>query len=245
MRIQQRVSWIDYGEGYVEGSWGLVIPREATCVERGKSKNRKKNIERATRRAKAQVRRKCMAGGFDHLLTLTMRQNITDKERAVHYLQRFERKMHQYIPDWKYVCTIERQKRGSIHFHLGVKGFQDVQFLRSVWRSIVGEGNVDVQYVKSKKGLTWRKARLASYLAKYINKEMETELNERRFRASPGIVIPEVTVYMPLVIKGKKLVPVSAKQYLLEHIRYLAGRVGFIWESAEGHGQYGWACSWG
>lgn len=245
MKAQQKVTFIDYGEGYVEGSWGVSIPRKGETGIRGRSKEREKNIERSARRAKAQVRRISMTLGLDHLLTLTYRENVQDKEEAWQDFITFIRLVHLHIPSWIYVAVIEEQKRGAIHFHLGVKGYQDVSLLRTLWRRIVKDGNIDVNYIKSKGGFQWKRINIARYLAKYIGKDMKTELNERRYRASRGIKIPKVSVYMPFIMKGLKVVQINARGYLLGHIRFLGGRIGFIWEPEEGHGQYGWACSWG
>ena len=138
-----------------------------------------------------------MAAGLDHLLSLTYRENIVDKERAWSHFEKFIRLVHKYIHDWQYVVTNEQQERGAYHFHLGVKGYQDVSLLRSLWRSVVGDGNIDVSYKKTAKGSQWKRNKLAQYLAKYIDKDMDTELNEKRFRASPGIVIPKLTMLIP------------------------------------------------
>lgn len=227
----------DYGEGYIEGSWGRIILGEKRITKRGKSKEREKNIKRASRRAKANIRRKCMAAGLDHLLTLTSRENQMDKVKAWTDFEEFIRRVHSRIPDWKYVAVIEKQDRGALHFHLGVKGFQDIELLRSLWRSVVGEGNIDVQYKKSSKGCKWKRSKLASYLTKYIGKEMETELNERRFRASPGITLPGAISYF-----GDYW---SARTFVLEKIKAIGGMVGFMWSPEESKGRYGWACSWG
>ncbi len=226
----------DYGDGYVEASWGVSTEGKRRKTERGKSKDREKNNERARRRAKAEVRRKCMAAQLDHLLTLTYRENVVDREKAFHDFEAFVRLVHTYFPDWKYVEVAERQDRGAMHFHLGVKGFQDVGLLRSLWRRIVGDGNIDVNYVKTNKGLTWKRHRLAMYLAKYVGKEMEAELNERRFRASPGIAIPEQILHMPWHV---------VKDFALFKVQALGGKVGFVWSPEESKGLYGWACSWG
>jgi hypothetical protein len=245
MRIQQKITFIDYGDGYVEGSWGISIPRKAGSGVRGRSKEREKNIQRTTKRAGAELRRKVMAAGLDHLLTLTYRKNIQDKQKAWHDFEAFIRLVHSHHAKWEYVAVPEYQERGAIHFHLGVKGYQDVALLRALWRRVVQDGNIDVNYIKSKKGYKWKRVGIARYLAKYIGKDMDTELNERRYRASLGITIPKEILYMPFLLKGKKTLQLSAKEYLLEHIRFLGGGVGFIWEPEEGHGQYGWACSWG
>lgn len=227
----------EYGEGYIEGSWGRVFLGEKRITERGKSKERKKNIEKGIRRAKATIRMECMAAGLDHLLTLTSRENQRDKVRAWTDFEEFIRKVHLRIPDWKYVAVIEKQDRGALHFHSGVKGFQDIELLRSLWQSVVGEGNIDVQYKKSSRGCKWKRSKLASYLTKYTGKEMETELNERRFRASPGITVPEAVSYF-----GDYR---SARTFVLEKIKAIGGMVGYMWSPAESKGRYGWACSGG
>lgn len=227
----------DYGEGDAEVSWGASSGAQRQGAERGKSKNRERNIERCNRRAKGELRRKVMSGGLDHLLTLTFRENVQDKDEATRYFQKFVRLVHRYKPDWKYAEVPERQERGALHFHMGVKGYQDVTLLRSLWRSVVGEGNVDVQYKKTGKGHQWRKAKLASYLCKYIGKDMVTELNEKRYRVSPGIVVPEEVIYLRT--------GTSAKDYALFKLQSVAGKIGFVWCPEESYGQYGWACSWG
>ncbi len=262
MKPYQMANIIDYGDGYVEGSWGTVGIRWRKKTIRGKSKNREENIKRSKARTKAEVRRKCMAMGADHLLTLTYRENKTDKEETMHDVEVFIRKVHEKLPGWKYVMVPERQKRGAIHFHVAVKGFQDVIFLRNVWRETVAEGNIDIKYKemkaqngKWKKGnsYTWGKADLATYLAKYITKEPEEEsrkieiqLNERRYRTSLGILIPIKRTVIPWVIRGKrKTVFLKAKDYVLEKIGYIEGERGYLWEPEEGKGFHGWGCSWG
>ena len=237
MTPHQTVTIRDYGDRYVEASWGWSTTGSKKATVRGKSRNRDINKERCKKRAKAKIRRICMAGGFDHLLSLTYRENIVDKDRAWKHFERFVRLVHRYIRDWQYVVTTEQQERGAYHFHLGVKGYQDVNLLRSLWRSVVGDGNIDVSYIKTKKGCQWKRNKLAQYLAKYIDKDMDTELNEKRFRASPGIAIPKLTMIVPPYLK--------ARDYVLYKIELLAGKVGFVWDPEEAYGSYGWACSWG
>ena len=130
----------------------------------------------------------------------------------------------------------ETQGRGAIHFHLAVKGFQDVSLLRALWTGIVGEGNVDVQYRESGKGLQWKKVKLAFYLTKYIAKEMEGDLDERRFRCSLGIEIPAEVVWIP-----SHADPIL---FALTTLDDAVGRIGFLWCPRESHRAYGWACSW-
>jgi hypothetical protein len=233
----------DFGDECVEASWGFAgIGAKKTA--RGQSQERERNIERCERRARAEVRRKCMAAGLDHILTLTYRENVEEKEKAYHDFELFIRHVHQHIPDWKYVAVPERQGRGAIHFHVGIKGYQDTNLLRSLWRGIVKDGNIDVSYRKTANGAQWKKAKLALYLAKYIGKKekgkqqkVETDLNERRFRASPGITIPATAYTLKCGI--------NAAGFALQIVKELGGRLGFVWSPEGSKGHYGWACSWG
>jgi hypothetical protein len=161
----------DFGDECVEASWGFSGIGTSGKARRGESQDREKNKERAERRARAEVRRKCMAAGLDHILTLTYRENMEEKEKAYHDFELFIRHVHQHIPDWKYVAVPERQGRGAIHFHIGIKGYQDVSLLRSLWLNIVKDGNIDVSFRRTATGAQWKKAKLALYLAKYIGKQ--------------------------------------------------------------------------
>ena len=118
---------------------------------------------------------------------------------------------------------------------MGVKGFQDVDLLRALWRKAGGDGNIDVQYRKGEKGDKWKRVKLALYLTKYIGKEMTTELNERRFRTSLNIEVPKKSITLPDAV--------DAKEFALFALEKVACRVGFVWCPEESHGQYGWACS--
>jgi len=78
------------------------------------------DLERSLRRTKVTVRRKCMAGGLDHLLTLIYRENRTNLDDCFADLTRFICLVRVTNPDWKYVAVSEFQKRGAVYFHLAV-----------------------------------------------------------------------------------------------------------------------------
>ena len=237
MTPRHKLTLIDYGEEDAEVTWGISGKKEGKKTQkRGESKNREANLDRCIRRAKAKLRRKVMSAGLDHLLTLTYKENVTERWKAWADFERFVRVVHKHRGDWPWVVVAEAQKRGAVHFHLAVKGFQNVELLRGLWRSIIGEGNIDVQYKRSPAGVQWKKSALASYLTKYIGKNMETDLNEKRFRCSLGIEIKGQVIWVPL--------RVPAKDYALFRLEAAAGRVGYVWCREESNGQYGWACSW-
>ena len=76
----------DFGKQWVEMSWGRLDPIQGKRGEKGASRNRKMNEARARGRAKSTIRKKCLTIGADHLVTLTYRANVEDRERVLHDL---------------------------------------------------------------------------------------------------------------------------------------------------------------
>ena len=104
----------DYGQGLVEGGWThLPNPQNEgkKKKKRGESEDREKNMERAIRRAKSQVRRKVLVAGLDYLITLTFKENVDDFTVASRCLVEFVRLVHDKDPEWKYLAVPERQLR--------------------------------------------------------------------------------------------------------------------------------------
>lgn len=227
----------DYGNGLAEVGWAFIPSRLPFNINgRGDSDNLEENADRASRRARSRLRQLVLSANLDHLLTLTYRKNMTDFRQAGRDLSRFIRAVRTYLPDFLYVAVPEKQKRGAWHWHLAVRGRQDVELLRRLWRRIVGEGNIDVQ--KPNRGENRRLA-LVKYLGKYLAKgfaEGHRELNRHRFRASLGINVPGELVEIPDHLRGE----VSA--YVIGQLRERGGSVGFIWVDQDK--QAGWACSW-
>lgn len=60
-----------FGKQWVEMSWGKVEAQPGKKGEKGRSRNRERDEIRARGRAKGEIRRKCLAIGADHLVTLT------------------------------------------------------------------------------------------------------------------------------------------------------------------------------
>ena len=84
--VSHLVTVRQFGSDLVEVGYSSVRPlpserQEEEALEKRRSSSRstlsdqqkKRNLERSARRSKAQVRRKCMVGGLDHMLTLTYR----------------------------------------------------------------------------------------------------------------------------------------------------------------------------
>lgn len=227
----------DYGQGLGEVGWSFVPnlkPRVKAC--RGESEVQELNQDRASRRARSRLRQLILASGTDHLLTLTYRENLTDYGRACADLNRFVRRVKKHLPDWTYIAVPEKQKRGAWHWHLAVIGRQDVTLLRSLWRGVVGDGNIDVEPPKGGKN---PRLSLVKYLGKYLAKgftEGHRELNGHRYRASHGIRVNVESVAVP---ENRRA---SVEGFALEHLKSRTGSVGFAW--IDPMEMAGWACSW-
>lgn len=166
-------------------------------AKRGESKNREENDKDSGKAAKKRVRQACKVIGADRMVTLTYRENIQDREKALKHWKEFTRRLRRCFA-FHYVAVMELQERGAIHFHVAVRGRQSYHLLRSIWQSVVGNtadgktgGQVNVRdphrFGFGKDGVH----KLAAYIAKYCTKSMECrEIDQKRYFASRGIPKP-------------------------------------------------------
>lgn len=165
------------GNIYVDGAWQPYTPTPAELLDRAA-----RNRERSARRARSSVRKLVKAKALDSMLTLTYRENVTDRERLRRDVDVLIKRLRRVLPTFEYVCVFERQKRGAWHAHIACHRVQShylhrgvlvksYDLLRSIWRAVVGDagGNVDFQRSKAAKRSS---GRLAGYLAKYIGKSI-------------------------------------------------------------------------
>lgn len=238
----------DYGNGLVEAGIAFV-PIERRDAGNAKT-TQHDDTDRAVRRARATIRRRCLAMGADHLLTLTYRENMTDWEQACRDLEAFIRVLRAQMGPFHYVAVAERQKRGAWHWHLGVKGFQLVTVLRAAWRSVAGEGNIDVRGPDARDrverpahvgAVQWEAFRLSSYLSKYLMKNIEDTTRrggEHRFRCSLGIGDPVQRIEFDCRTLDQAL------HELAERFEQVGASVAFVWRAPDDRPQ-AWLCSWG
>lgn len=232
-----RIILRDYGRGLGEIGWSFIPSAAPAKAGRGLSEQREMHEDRAIRRARSRIRQLVLTTGADHLLTTTYRENVTDFDLSCGHLARFIRIVKAQLPGWVYVAVAEQQKRGAWHWHLAVCGRQDVDLLRSAWRRVVGDGNIDVKPPRHRTGN--RQLALVRYLSKYLAKGFKNgthELNARRFRASRGIEVPAEYLILP------KAQAANVRTFIEGRLIESAGTVGHVWE-AEGKAA-GWACSW-
>lgn len=232
-----RIALRKYGEGLGEIGWSFIPSMKPSKAGKGMSDNQEENEDRSVRRARSRLRRLILSTRADHLLTLTYRENITDFDQSCNDLSKFVRIVKNKLPGWIYIAVAEQQKRGAWHWHMAVCGRQNVELLRSCWRHVVGEGNIDVNPPKGtgKKRLLGLVQYLGKYLAKGFN-EANRGLNARRFRASLGIPVPCTLIPLPHDQRA------NASGYAIEMLRANVGSVGYVWLAEDRPA--GWACSW-
>jgi len=210
-----------------------------------------KNHERACRRAKQSVRWRIKGQSLDHMLTLSVRENITDRAAFKAYWAKFLRLIKEKNggKDWPYVAAVETQERGALHLHVAVRGRQDVHKLRGLWWRALGSrvgwskgvpycldgetlGNIDVR--GPRRGMKWRSRSLAGYLSKYIGKEVDSVgKNERKYWAPTGWVCPKSVVFLQAQ---------DLRSALIETADLFAAASGGFWGSPWKSPD--WACLW-
>jgi hypothetical protein len=152
---------------------------------------KEQNEKRAQARAKGEIRRKCLSIQADHLVTLMYRDNIENRDRVLTDLERLRRMLSRNGYPMPYVAVLECQKRGAIHPHLAVRGFQDIRLLRRCWYKIVGNAQGQVNVRGPRSGTS--PVKLARYLSEYISKHLDRqprEFEEHRYFCSLGIAVP-------------------------------------------------------
>lgn len=97
------------------------------------------------------------------MLTTTYRENLTDYDVSKDHMQTLLRRLRRLEPGIQYVGAPEMQKRGAWHWHLLVERRLDASTVRDMWRDIVGDGNIDLQYFA-------QPVTGALYGAKYVRK---------------------------------------------------------------------------
>jgi|APLak6261699311_1056244.scaffolds.fasta_scaffold00770_7 hypothetical protein len=231
-----KIMLTDYGNGLGEIGWSFIHSYQPNKAVRGTSENREANQDRSVRRAKSRMRKLILSTNADHLLTLTYRDNMIDFNQACHDLTKFIRYVRKDLPDWIYIAVAEKQKRGAWHWHLAVKGRQDVPRLRHAWLKTVKDGNIDINPPKGK--AQHRQLMLVRYLSKYLAKtftDNDHGLNAKRYRVSRGIVVPSKSIHLPEDDR-------NAAQFAIDTLQTKIGSVGHVWLAEDLAA--GWACSW-
>jgi hypothetical protein len=142
------------------------------------------NLKRSARRAYQQVIAKANGLGVDRMLTLTFAKNVgvESKDVAMACFARFTRLCRDMYGAFEYIATLETQKRGAIHFHLGLNKYFNVWHLWELWKRAIVDSGLALSTDKTGSVFINKKAKLAKggvvvYIAKYIMKEAYKVIN--------------------------------------------------------------------
>lgn len=171
-------------------------------LPRGKRTERKgdeESIEKSVRRSRRMVRLKCKQAGVDHLMTLTTREIISKEDIKSAFARFTDLLAYHFKRKFEYVCVCEPHPTNPehLHLHLAIRGRLDAREMvivrRSWYVALGGSGNekgasvpggFNIRHIKVHGGASRRSHKIASYLAKYITKDIGTDLNKKRYWAS-------------------------------------------------------------
>lgn len=221
--VRQAVEWtekrFDYvpfdprsmkGEGYKNAPTAKQLLEWAAEDASDAEARREKSVKKSAQRAQTMCRRIIKAEGFNELLTITYRENQTDREVAKQHFEKWVRRMKAALGgDFRYCASFEKQERGAMHMHVAChklpkhathKGtkIEGWRLGTDVWRGIVGKDNGLVfvggrkQKGLHKKAVTRSPAKMAQYVSKYIMKDYADSPGEKnRYSRSNGSDVPK------------------------------------------------------
>lgn len=168
------------------------------------------SLKKSASRAKTKCRQFIVSEGFDEMLTLTYRENQTDRALCKVHFKEWYRRMKRALGDFRFCASFEVQERGSMHVHIATHKLPQHASYRGtkvkawqvgtrIWRDIVGSDN-GLCFVggRSKFGAPQKRVsmslyKMAKYVSKYILKDYELAPEEsNRYSRSNGAVGGEV-----------------------------------------------------
>lgn len=172
----------EYELPVMRGSGGARRGRanQAFTSKETKQENRSKTANRAREKVRRTVNANPQLNKF---LTLTFAENVTDIDFAYTALDRFIKRLKREYRGFQYVCVIEFQKRGAIHFHLLCNlPYADVNALAKLW----GHGFIKLNRIDNVDNV-------GAYVTKYMTKENMDErlIGRRSYSMSRGLNAPQ------------------------------------------------------
>lgn len=172
-------------------------------IKERESDNLRRSLSRTVQTLRRRINANIGRWGIDtaKFMTLTFKQNITEHEIGNKEFTKFIRRLNKHVfkkeSGLKYVCVVERQKRGALHYHVIFFNLPYVPFqeLLGVWEN--GE----------QRGLRINKIdtieNVGSYVVKYISKDINSliysesttektakEINKKLYFCSRGLHKP-------------------------------------------------------
>ena len=161
------------------------LGRSVEASEENKTRHRKCTLARA----KHNVRRLINAnidrwGERAKFLTLTFAENVQDIKQANYEFKKFRQRLeYEFDIKLKYVCVIEFQERGAIHYHVVFFNlpYVDAGYLASIWRNGFIKINA-IEHVDN----------VGAYVTKYMTKDNDDERlkGKKSYFCSRGLYKP-------------------------------------------------------
>lgn len=137
-------------------------------------------------------------------MTLTYKENITDREYSNYefkkFIQKLKRLLKKYgVTDLKYLAPIETQKRGALHYHILLFDVPFIPVFEIQKRWI--HGNINIKQVKSDgmisdEGELIPVSRVGLYISKYFSKSFEDkEKSKKAYLSSRNLNKPITETY--------------------------------------------------
>ncbi len=149
-------------------------------------------------------------------LTLTFEQNETNIIYANYEFTKFIQRLNYEItgdkkPYVKYVCVIEFQKRGAVHYHIV---FFNIPFVhKDKMSELWSNGHIKIKMVDDVKDIGY-------YVTKYMVKDIDDPRLQGRksYFVSNGLIKPTIIHFEELINLVKRMLPEDTKEFEKNHI---------------------------
>lgn len=159
--------------------------RDMNQVRQGTGKKRAENYAQRQQKRRDMIRRLATTNfntAYTKFVTLTFKENVTDLRYANKEFKKFIQRMRRRYGGFKYICVIEFQERGAIHYHM-ISDLPYIPYgdLAKIW----GNGDIDIRAVD-------KVDNIGAYLVKYMTKENDDERlqGENGYLISRGLIQP-------------------------------------------------------
>lgn len=196
--IADRNAWLGIGRG----------PRSAPSDDA----DREDSIRRSVERSRRMVRLLAINIRADRLVTFTTRF-VYDRPTLQVIWDRFHRGCRRLMGGFQYVAVPEPHPSNPehLHIHVAINGYIPVNRLRKLWHAAIcsvdggarahaaahggtggkgSPGNVDINYRGRSNGVKSTR-RIASYIGKYITKDLLPIYNKKRYWVTKGVSLPD------------------------------------------------------
>lgn len=137
------------GDGYKGAATPENLAKWASQDAEDAEERRQHSLKKSASRAMTMCRRVIKAEGFNELLTLTYRENQTDRELCKKHFKIWFERMKKALGGFRFCASFEMQERGAMHVHVATHKLPQLANYKGVkvkawevgtriWRDVVG-----------------------------------------------------------------------------------------------------------